>query len=318
MSNQVFIEEGSSIPETLETDELAYDYFGFPKPPKILIVEGNSDKECIERFYYDQKKNLTFEVRTASSLDESRVDGKKNALAYYHDNKSDQEIRVLLDRDYDFILDLNEHEDNIYYYDYYELENYLFDEEVLEEYIVNSIRKFSPEEVRTTLEAIKTTNIDSSFSLFYKVVVIREVHYHGLHNFDFNETTITSFAQMIKNLSFSAILQGRHPLCVGDTIEERINSFFEQALVKIDDDLYDQVNAFWEESEYSLPESFIQFCQYYFKGKILLKSLDCIFNAISVSCLKFSGNVFDLLLKNIIFKSTRYRNKILSIEESFG
>lgn len=318
MSNQVFIEEGSSIPETLETDELAYDYFGFPKPPKILIVEGSTDKECIERFYYKQKKTLTFDVRTASLLDENRIDGKKNALAYYHDNKSDQEIRVLLDRDYDFILDLNETEDNIYYYDYYELENYLFDEEVLEEYIVNSIREFSPEEVKATLETIKTTNIDSSFSLFYKLVVIREIHYNQLHNFGFNESTITTFAQMIKNLSFSAILQGQHPLCKGDTIEERINSFFEQALKKIDDSLSDDVNDFWEESEYPLPENFIQFCQYYFKGKALLKSLDCIFNAISVSCLKFSGNVFDLLLKNIIFKSTKYRNKILSIEESFG
>lgn len=49
MRNQVFIEEGSSIPETIETDNLAYDYFGFPKHPKILIVEGHSDKECIER-----------------------------------------------------------------------------------------------------------------------------------------------------------------------------------------------------------------------------------------------------------------------------
>lgn len=318
MRNPVFIEEGSSIPETIETDEFAYDYFGFPKPPKILIVEGHSDKECIERFYYNQNRKLKFEIRTASSLDESRIDGKKNALAYYHDNKLDQEIRVLLDRDYDFILDLNENEENIYYYDYYELENYLFDEEVLEEYIVNSIREFSPEEIRTTLKTIKTTNSDLNFSLFYKVVVIREIYYNKLHNFNFDETTIISFAQMIKNISFSAILKGQHPLCEGDTIEDRINSFFEKALAKIDDDLFDKVNGFWEESEYSLPENFIQFCQYYFKGKILLKSLDCIFNAIGVSCLKFSGNVFDLLLKNIIFKSTKYCNKIISIEESFG
>lgn len=122
-----------------------------------------------KRFYYNQNKNLKFEIRTASSLDESRIDGKKNVLAYYHDNKLDQEIRVLLDRDYDFILDLNENEENIYYY---ELENYLFEESVLEEYIVNSIREFSTEEVRKML---KTTNSDLNFSLFYKVVLIREI-----------------------------------------------------------------------------------------------------------------------------------------------
>ncbi|WP_445449162.1 hypothetical protein [Enterococcus lactis] len=319
MSNQTFIEIGSSIPETIEIDELAHDYFGFPKPQKILIVEGISDKECIERFYYHQKKKPKFEIRTASLLDEKRVDGKKNALAYYHENKSDQEIRVLLDRDYDFILDLYEKEENIYYYDYYELENYLFDEEVLEEYIVNTIQDFSPEEVRESLDKIKDTNIEMSFSLFYKIVVIREIYYNKIYNFDFDESIIESFAKMIKKLSFSAILNGNHPFCEGTTtIEDRIENFFKKSLLEIDDSLYNKIMNFWEDCEYSSPENFIQFCQHYFKGKALLKSIDSIFNSINVSCLKFTGNIIDLLLKNIIFKSTRYRSKILSIEESFG
>ena len=95
------IELGSGIPDTIENDVNAEEYFDFSRPQKILIVEGDTDKQALENYFSINKINFDFEIKT-SEIEESKS-GKKIALEYYSNNKETQDIRLLIDRDYDFL-----------------------------------------------------------------------------------------------------------------------------------------------------------------------------------------------------------------------
>ena len=125
------IKIGSAIPEIIEIDDTAEDFFDLPKPEKILIVEGDTDAIVLENYLDLEKIPKNFLIRTTIMTNENHHSGKDIALEYYDKNKDNQEIVLLLDRDYDFICSTERTDDKIIYYDYYSLENYFFEEKVL-------------------------------------------------------------------------------------------------------------------------------------------------------------------------------------------
>ncbi len=98
----------------------------------ILLVEGIDDIHVINSYYYYKNKDeMPFRVVRAEELNE-KVSGKKNALKAFENYKDEfSNLVCLLDRDFDFFLGESINNERIFYYDYYELENYLFDETVL-------------------------------------------------------------------------------------------------------------------------------------------------------------------------------------------
>lgn len=119
--------------EILESVLAEKEMFGFDEySDKILLVEGVDDIRVINSYYYYKDiEDLPFRVVRAEELDE-KVSGKKNALKAFENYKEEfANIICLLDRDFDFFLGEEISDERIFYYDYYELENYLFDETVL-------------------------------------------------------------------------------------------------------------------------------------------------------------------------------------------
>lgn len=55
------IEIGSAIPITPEIDEISEDIFGLDRPSSILIVEGETDKDLIEKYIFLKKLRLIFQ-----------------------------------------------------------------------------------------------------------------------------------------------------------------------------------------------------------------------------------------------------------------
>lgn len=54
------IEIGSAIPITPEIDEISEDIFGLDRPSSILIVEGETDKDLIEKYIFLKKIEINF------------------------------------------------------------------------------------------------------------------------------------------------------------------------------------------------------------------------------------------------------------------
>ncbi|MBZ2154956.1 hypothetical protein K1J10_09990, partial [Streptococcus australis] len=130
------IKIGSAIPEIIEIDDIAEDFFDFPKPEKVLIVEGITDKEVLDNYLYLKRIKVDFSIRSANMIEGNSYSGKDWALQYYDRNKSNQEIKVLLDRDYDYICSSQREDEGIFYYDYYELENYFFEDKILKSILI--------------------------------------------------------------------------------------------------------------------------------------------------------------------------------------
>jgi hypothetical protein len=98
---------------------------------KLLLLEGPNDIEVIRNFYLFNDREVTkvFRLINANEENTEEVAGKRNAINYF--NKLRQENRnviCLLDRDYDFYLNDTISNPRIKYYDYFELENYLFED----------------------------------------------------------------------------------------------------------------------------------------------------------------------------------------------
>ena len=80
------IEIGSAIPITPEIDEISEDIFGLDRPSSILIVEGETDKDLIEKYIFLKKIEINFSIRTAKMAEGGDRGGKKVAIDYYRKN----------------------------------------------------------------------------------------------------------------------------------------------------------------------------------------------------------------------------------------
>lgn len=203
------IELGSGIPDTIENDVNAEEYFDFSRPQKILIVEGNTDKQALENYFSINKINFDFEIKT-SEIEESKS-GKKIALEYYSNNKETQDIRLLIDRDYDFLCSSNCSDSHIFYYDYYELENYIFEENVIRFVLIS--HKVRPEKVEEIVNFLTSNSSDLLDPLITcsKLRIIRELHKNHKTAFELPTEEIKKYAYFVKHLDIIGCLIGKNP-----------------------------------------------------------------------------------------------------------
>lgn len=316
MSNNT-IEWGSAIPETVENDEVASLYFDFPKPEKILIVEGSTDKDVLENYLYLKNINVDFSIRSAKMLDEDSCSGKDGALRYYDINKNSQEIIVLLDRDYDFICSSQREDERILYYDYYELENYFFEDNILKSVLIYN--NISIDKVEKIMSFFSSKNTKFLLPLLEcsKLRIFRKLHKDNATSFQLDENEIKQFADFIKSIDIRACFLMRNPNLIGNSFSECLNFYLDKKLTTINSSLYKQIQDFFNSypHEITYPETLIEFFRYFFKGKDSIKFIsDLLFyEKLIESNLNYVSS--KNLLKTYIFQSDLYKNKI---EEVIG
>lgn len=134
------------------------------KSDKLLIVEGKTDVTVLKKYLIEKKKSEAIRVIEAKEHEEkkdedldisSKVSGKRNALNLYRRLIEDgRDVRCLLDRDLDVIIGRHSLESDIFFYDFYELENYIIEDSIFEKYINLIIEsKYEPDQVYSLINA---------------------------------------------------------------------------------------------------------------------------------------------------------------------
>lgn len=309
------IELGSGIPVTIENDVNAEEYFDFSRPQKILIVEGDTDRRVLENYFIFNKITVDFEIKTPKM--EESISGKKIALEYYSNNKDIQDIRLLIDRDYDFICSSNCFDSHIFYYDYYELENYIFEECVMRFVLIS--HKVKKGEIEDIIDFLTSSRLDLLDPLFACSIlrIFRELHKNHKTTFQLSTETIQKYAYFVKHLNITGCLIGKDPKIAGDTFKDRIEKYLKHELKLIDRDLYDKINNQFESLAINYPNSLFEFFRYFFKGKDCIKFFPILLKEANV----FDGNLNEFssskLLNNYIYTSELYKIKVNEVCESF-
>ncbi|MBT2663612.1 DUF4435 domain-containing protein [Bacillus sp. ISL-45] len=145
---------------------------------KLLLLEGPDDIEVIRNYYLYKGKEVTriFRLIKANEDQTDGVAGKKNALKYYQKLRSEnRNVICLLDRDYDFYLDEKNDDPRIKYYDYFELENYLFDDSLFR-IILKNVCDYPDVNYYNEL-VLLLHGIEESCKPFILLCFLREVNY---------------------------------------------------------------------------------------------------------------------------------------------
>jgi hypothetical protein len=101
---------------------------------KLLLLEGPDDIEVISNYYLYRGREVKKAFRLVKANEEeiegaNTVAGKQNAIKLFEKlRQKNRNVICLLDRDYDFYLNETHPDPRVKYYDYYELENYLFED----------------------------------------------------------------------------------------------------------------------------------------------------------------------------------------------
>lgn len=163
---------------------------------KYLIVEGKDDVEVIKSYFehngFYTNNSYPFQVITPTKYqfkgdDEEfqaiKIDGKNNVLksinnAIEHNQKD--RFCCVIDRDLDFILEKNSNLENVFYYDYYELENYLLSKDVISKILLAIKYKYKKitelEDISIILGRIE--ELDVIFKDYAFLNILREFNYH--------------------------------------------------------------------------------------------------------------------------------------------
>lgn len=312
------IKIGSAIPESIEIDDIAEDFFDLPKPEKILIVEGDTDVIVLENYLDLKKIPINFLIRTASMVDDERRSGKDTALEYYDKNKDKQEIILLLDRDYDFICSTERNDERIIYYDYYSLENYFFEEVVLKYSLMsNGVSKTERDKILDFMNSDKKEILNPLIECS-KLRIFRKYHKDKKTSFQLNDEKIVEFADFIKNIDIKGCIHGKNPNLTGSSFEERIRIYINQSLDDIEPELYQQIQNFLTQIEIPYPSTLIEYFKNFFNGKDSLKFIVELLlneNLLSSRIGRISSKE---ILGSYIFNSNLYQSKIQTVINRFS
>ena len=314
------IKIGSAIPEIIEIDDIAEDFFDFPKPEKVLIVEGITDKEVLDNYLYLKRIKVNFSIRSANMIEGNSYSGKDWALQYYDRNKSNQEIKVLLDRDYDYICSSQREDEGIFYYDYYELENYFFEDKILKSILISN--GISIDEIEKIMSFLNDKDTISLHSLLEcsKLRIFRKLHKDKATTFQLNDSEIKQFADFIKNIDIRSCFPGRDPNLIGENFTDRLDCYLNNNLNSINSTLYNQIQDFFNSNatDISYPKTLIEYFRYFFKGKDSIKFIsDFLLNENLIQ-----SNLNNVSSKNVlriyIFQSDLYKSKIKEVIRMFS
>lgn len=265
------IKIGSAIPEIIEIDDIAEEFFDLPKPDKILIVEGETDVTVLENYLDLKKISINFSIRTASMVDDNCRSGKDVALEYYDKYKNKQEIILLLDRDYDFICSTERKDGRIIYYDYYSLENYFFEEVVLKHSLMsNSVPKLQRDQILNFLNSNKQEILNPLIECS-KLRIFRKYHKDKRTPLQLNNTKIVEFANFIQCIDIKGCIHGQNPKLSGSNFKDRVFTHINQSLDDIEPELYQQIQDFFTTIQISYPSTLMEYFKNFFNGKDSLK-----------------------------------------------
>lgn len=312
------IKIGSAIPEIIEIDDIAEDFFDLPKPEKILIVEGDTDVIVLENYLDLKKIPVNFLIRTASMVDDERRSGKDTALEYYDKNKDKQEIILLLDRDYDFICATERKDERIIYYDYYSLENYFFEEVVLKYSLMsNGVPKSQRDRILDFMNSDKQEILNPLIECS-KLRIFRKYHKDKRTPFQLNDEKIVEFADFIKCIDIKGCIHGKNPNLAGSSFEDRLHIYINQSLDDIEPELYQQIQDFLTHIEIPYPSTLIEYFKNFFNGKDSLKFIVELLlneNLLSSHIGRISSKE---TLGSYIFNSNLYQAKIQTVINRFS
>ena len=312
------IKIGSAIPEIIEIDDIAEDFFDLPKPERILIVEGDTDVIVLENYLDLKKTPINFLIRTASMVDDDERSGKDTALEYYDKNKDKQEIILLLDRDYDFICSTERNDDRIIYYDYYSLENYFFEEIVLKYSLIsNGVPKSQRDKILDFMNSDKQEILNPLIECS-KLRIFRKYHKDKKTSFQLNDEKIVEFADFIKNIDINGCIHGKNPNLSGSSFEDKLHIYINRSLDDIEPELYQQIQNFLTHIDITYPSTLIEYFKTFFNGKDSLKFIvELLLNENLLSS-RISRISSKETLGSYIFNSDLYQAKIQTVINRFS
>lgn len=179
------VKKGRAFHETATAIISAENNFSVSNDMPIVIVEGTDDITVLSKYYFYKASEKPAKFVTAKDFRSSSA-GKKKAIEYYYKCKDmDHQVYCLLDKDYDFYLKNNKEDENIFYYHFFELENYLFDDSVFRVFLAtyfNVTEETKLEELLGKLEPIKEVLRPlADISLF------RELHFYDKSSIQLTE-----------------------------------------------------------------------------------------------------------------------------------
>ncbi|PED02933.1 hypothetical protein CN423_19165 [Bacillus cereus] len=148
---------------------------------KLLLLEGPDDIKVINNYYLYNEPTVKKQFKLIKANDEevkgsTTTAGKQNALNLFRRlRQENRNVICLLDRDYDFYLKENQSDPRIKYYDYYELENYLFDESLLKIILKNVCDYPDAESYQKMIQLLH--DIEVACKPYVLLCFLREVHY---------------------------------------------------------------------------------------------------------------------------------------------
>ncbi|SLK12258.1 DUF4435 domain-containing protein [Bacillus toyonensis] len=198
---------------------------------KLLLLEGPDDIEVIRNFYLYKNGGTKGKFRlikaNETEFDETNtVAGKRNALNLFEKLKQEKRnVICLLDRDYDFYLKETYQDPKVKYYNYYELENYLFEDSLLR-VVLKHVYDYPDFQCYEQI-LLSLHDIEKACKPYVLMCFLREVNYRkGV----LTEEQITKVLKIIKVTPHS-MMEMRH---LGiDNALQRISSYIETELEKV-------------------------------------------------------------------------------------
>ncbi|MCS0674639.1 DUF4435 domain-containing protein [Cytobacillus firmus] len=296
---------------------------------RILLLEGPDDIEVITNFYLykgkDVKKNFRLVKANDRDIDDSSpVAGKQNALKLFTRLKQEsRNVICLLDRDYDFHLGEKVSDHRVIYYDYFELENYIFEEKVFK-IIVKNICNYPDDEYYKKIISI-FQKIEESCKPYILLCFLREVHFR---KDVLTDQQLEKILQILK-IKPESMMQMKH-LPISDPLK-RIECFIQMEIEKVGlnlDLIQDIINRNHYVSSSIMDVSDpLNLFRYAIKGKVISNSLQFFFKYILEENpylyeIKSEGNLYSVLtrlkLEWIPNISQDFSRLLENIEKKFG
>jgi hypothetical protein len=165
-------------------------------------------------------------------------------------------------------------------------------------------------------EDITNFDVSENFLFIYYLSLYRELNYYERTNKKIEN--IVEYSNFIKKFNYSGVYTGKDPEVIGESLNEKVSSYIENKLNLIEDNLFNDIKDFFEAEYFEKPESFLEFSQFYFKGKILLRNFSIILKMINNNnAIKSNTNIVDLLLSHLIYSNKNFENKMKLIVSSF-
>ncbi|MHA4218130.1 hypothetical protein [Bacillus cereus] len=269
---------------------------------KFLLLEGSDDIDVIKHYYMYKGIEVKRVFRLIKADEEgiegsNKVAGKQNALNFFGKLKEkNRNVICLLDRDYDFYLDEVNSDPKIKYYDYYELENYLFEDTLLMIILKNVCNYPDIESYEKMVTLLH--NIEKECKPYILLCFLREVNYRK---------NILTEEQLNKVLEIidkkpASMMQMKH-LGIENALE-RITGYIEIELGKVGLNI-ELVEKIINENDYESSQLMdvsepLYLFRYAIKGKTISNSIPYFFKYIlennpDLNEFKSKGNLSNLL-----------------------